>query len=82
MTRDNLKLPGSEKRERLRKKSQGYNQVNGTKDQVQGGKYQWVTSSCPGELESEFVFKVVHMEYEREFSFTKGWNMLRGGMAI
>ena len=78
MTRDNLKLPESEKPERLRKKSQCYNQVNGTKDQVQGGKYQWVTSSCSGELESEFVFKVVDMEYEREFSFTKGLEYAQG----
>lgn len=30
MAKDNLKLPESEEPERLRKKSQGYNQENGT----------------------------------------------------
>lgn len=62
MTGDNLKLPEGEKLEKPRKKSQKYNQINETKDQVQDVKHQWVTSSCPGQLESEFLFNVVDME--------------------
>ena len=83
MTGDNLKLPESEKLERPRKKSQKYNQINETKDQVQdvkhpgGDKFMSWTAGI-----RIFVQCGGYGIKNNSFLLQKIWDMLRGRMAI